>query len=114
MSALAALLAPTLSTAAADAVASSGEEGADIGAALIAWTGRAISIAGFILCVPSLLCGWGLLRHHSWARWLGILLAAIAVVQIPVGTILGGYLLWVLLSTRSEPWFDGPDTDGRR
>ena len=103
---MAAVLAPPLSTAAASAVAASGDDGADVSAALIAWTGRAITIGGAVLVLPSLVCGWGLLRRRRWARWLGILLAAVAVVQIPIGTIAGGYVLWVLLSERFEPWFD--------
>jgi hypothetical protein len=69
-------------------------------------TGRAVAIGAGILALPSLVCGWGLLRRRGWARWLGICLAAVAVVAIPVGTIVGGYVLWVLLSERFEPWFD--------
>ena len=104
--AAAALLAPSLFTATATAIAESGEEGADVGAALVAWTGRTVAVGGAVLAVPSLLCGWGILRRHSWSRWLGIFLAALAVVQVPIGTIVGGYILWVLLSARFEPWFE--------
>lgn len=102
----AALLAPSLFNAAASAMAASGDDAADIGVALIAWTGRTVAIGGAILALPSLVCGWGLVRHRPWSRWLGILLAAVAVVQVPVGTIVGGYVLWVLLSARFEAWFE--------
>jgi hypothetical protein len=104
--AVAAVLAPSLFTAAASAIADAGDEGADIGAFVIAYTGRAVAIGGAVLAVPSLVCGWGLLRRRPWSRWLGILLAALAVVQFPVGTMLGGYVLWVLLSERFEGWFE--------
>jgi hypothetical protein len=96
--ALAAVTAPSLFTATATALAQSGEEGAEVGAALVAWMGRTVTIGGAVLALPSLLCGWGLLRRSPWARWLGILLAALAVVQVPIGTIVGGYILWVLLA----------------
>lgn len=110
--ALAAALAPSLFSATAQAVAESGEEGADIGAALIAWTGRTVAIGGAILSLPSLVCGWGLLRRRRWSRWLGIFLGALAVVQVPVGTIVGGYILWVLLSARFESWFEPAEHEG--
>lgn len=105
----AAILAPSLFTAAASAVAQSGDDGAEVGAALVALTGRTVAIGGALLALPSLACGWGIWRRRSWARWLGIFLAALSVVQVPVGTIFGGYILWVLLSERFEPWFEpGP------
>lgn len=104
--AAAAIVAPSLFTAAASAVAESGEDGADVGAVLVALTGRAVAIGGAVLALPSLLCGWGIWRRRAWARWLGIFLAALAVVQVPVGTIFGGYTLWVLLSARFEGWFE--------
>jgi hypothetical protein len=109
---LAAVLAPSLFSATAEAVAQSGEEGADVGAALIAWTGRTVAIGGAVLSLPSLVCGWGLVRRRTWSRWLGIFLAALAVVQVPVGTIVGGYILWVLLSARFESWFEPAERDG--
>jgi hypothetical protein len=104
--AAAAILAPSLFSAAASAIAAASDEGADIGAIVIAYTGRAVAIGGAVLSVPSLVCGWGLLRRRPWSRWLGILLAALAVVQFPVGTMFGGYVLWVLLSERFERWFE--------
>jgi hypothetical protein len=110
--ALAAVLAPSLFSATAQAMAESGEEGADVGAALMAWTGRTVAIGGAVLSLPSLVCGWGLLRRRAWSRWLGIFLAALAVVQVPVGTIVGGYILWVLLSARFESWFEPAKRDG--
>lgn len=104
--ATAAILAPSLFTAAAAAVAESGDEGADVGAIMVTLTGRVVAIGGAVLALPSLVCGWGILRGKPWARWLGILLAALAVVQVPVGTIAGAYVLWVLLSERFETWFE--------
>lgn len=104
--AAAAILAPSLFTAAASTIAETGDEGADIGASLVALTGRAVAIGGAVLALPSLVCGWGIVRRRRWSRWLGIFLAAVAVVQVPVGTIFGGYVLWVLLSARFEAWFE--------
>jgi hypothetical protein len=104
--AAAALLAPSIFAEAATAVGESGEEGAELGATMLALTGRGLAIAGAVFTLPCLLCSWGLSRRRSWSRWLGIFLAALLVTQVPIGTAIGGYVLWVLLSRRFEPWFE--------
>ncbi|HYA24397.1 MAG TPA: zinc ribbon domain-containing protein [Terriglobales bacterium] len=51
--------------------------------------------AGFI-------AGWGLLQRESWARMLTIVLAFLALFNVPFGTALGVYTLWVLLPAQSD------------
>jgi hypothetical protein len=46
--------------------------------------------------------GWGLLQRESWARMLTLVLAFLALFNIPFGTALGIYTLWVLLPAGSE------------
>lgn len=46
--------------------------------------------------------GWGLLNRESWARVLTIVLSFLALFNIPFGTMLGIYGLWVLLPAESE------------
>ncbi len=41
--------------------------------------------------------GIGLLIFQSWARYLVMVVAAIGCLNIPIGTLLGVYSLWVLL-----------------
>jgi hypothetical protein len=48
------------------------------------------------------LAGWGLLNREPWARMLTIVLSFLALFNIPFGTILGIYGLWVLLPAESE------------
>jgi hypothetical protein len=48
------------------------------------------------------LAGWGLLRREPWARMLTIVLSFLALFNVPFGTALGIYSLWVLLSAESE------------
>lgn len=42
--------------------------------------------------------GWGLMKHHYWARIAGIVLGVMVLFHFPLGTALGVYTLWVLLS----------------
>ncbi len=46
--------------------------------------------------------GWGLLERHPWARTLTIVLAAIGLLDMPIGTALGIYTFWVLLPAQSS------------
>jgi len=59
----------------------------------------------FLSALIGFLCGWGLLQKQSWARTLGIVLAAFSLLDPPFGTALGIYTLWVLLPAQSEQEF---------
>lgn len=53
------------------------------------------------------LAGWGLLNRQSWARSLAIVVGVIALFfNIPFGTALGIYTLWVLLPSHSEEEYE--------
>lgn len=71
----------------------------------IAGSALAICLGAFSL--PGLITGYGLLICKPWARVLGIVLSALILIIIPVGTILGAYGLWVLLSKDAERLFEG-------
>jgi len=52
--------------------------------------------------VLSLMAGWGLLERQPWARTLAIVLGVLHLINVPFGTALGAYTLWVLLPSESE------------
>jgi hypothetical protein len=63
------------------------------------------SVIGFFVLVKAafgFFAGWGLLRREPWARMMTIVLAFLALFNIPFGTALGIYSLWVLLPAQSE------------
>jgi hypothetical protein len=91
-------------------IGASHDADAPLGAALLGFTGIALTIVLLTFSIPSVLCGWGLLRFRRWARLLGIVLAAIALLRVPFGTLFGAYALWVLLTKKSEPLFDDGGT----
>jgi zinc ribbon protein len=61
-------------------------------------------IAGFLfLCaLPAVLAGYGLLQYAPWARVLALILCCLNLLNIPFGTLLGAYGLWVLLSSSGQ------------
>ncbi|MGH9413285.1 MAG: zinc ribbon domain-containing protein [Terriglobales bacterium] len=52
--------------------------------------------------VLTIIAGVGLLAAQSWARMLAIVLGIIRLINIPFGTALGIYTLWVLLPDQSN------------
>jgi hypothetical protein len=49
------------------------------------------------------LAGWGLLQQETWARILALVLSFVSLfTNIPFGTALGVYTMWVLMSSESE------------
>jgi hypothetical protein len=51
------------------------------------------------------ICGYGILKHKSWARIFAIVLCAISLVKIPFGTALGIYGLWIMFNKETEAIF---------
>jgi hypothetical protein len=53
------------------------------------------------------IAGWGLLQRDRWARIITLVVAFIALfTNIPFGTALGIYTMWVLLPMESEREYD--------
>ncbi len=63
---------------------------------------RSIGLVLLGMSVLSLMAGWGLLERQPWARMLAIVLGVLHLVNVPFGTALGAYTLWVLLPAESE------------
>lgn len=52
--------------------------------------------------IASFVAAWGLMERSPWARLYAIILGAINLIEVPLGTALGIYTLWVLLPEKSE------------
>ena len=67
----------------------------------------ATGLGGFfmLLSVPDIIAGIGLLKRRSWARILAFALAILGLMQIPIGTAIGIYIIWVLLNDETIKLF---------
>ena len=74
-------------------------------AAMIVLLGGIALLAIVTVSVPSIVAGIGLLKFQSWARVLSIILSAIHLFNVPFGTALGIYGLWVMLQRGTQPLF---------
>ena len=52
------------------------------------------------------IAGWGLMKREPWGRVLTLVLGFISLINIPFGTALGVYTLWVLLPGQSQQEYD--------
>lgn len=82
-------------------------EEAAIALPIIGLTGTVLTVFIFAVSLPGLITGFGLLSWKPWARVLAIVLCAINLINIPFGTLLGAYGLWVLLNKETERLFAG-------
>jgi hypothetical protein len=53
-----------------------------------------------------LAAGFGLVRLKSWARILAIVLAVPTLLGFPVGTVIGGLIIWYLLKPEVKEVFN--------
>jgi hypothetical protein len=67
----------------------------------------ATAVSGFIvlLSLPGLFAGYGLLRRRPWARVLAIIVGALHLYNVPIGTALGIYTFVILADNRAEALF---------
>lgn len=63
---------------------------------------------GFVSTL-GLIGGIGLFGYKPWARYIVIVVSALGLLNIPIGTLKGVYFLWVLLQNDTVRLFeDGP------
>jgi hypothetical protein len=88
-------------------VGSQGGDEAAVGASILGFTGAAAFVFWLCLGIPGILAGYGLLTLKPWGRILAIILSAIRLINIPIGTVVGAYGLWVLFQKDTEAMFSG-------
>ena len=73
--------------------------------AITAIVGPAIAFFLLIVSAPGLVGGIFLLKWRPWARILILILGFLNLLNIPFGTILGIYTIWVLLKNETIQLF---------
>jgi hypothetical protein len=72
---------------------------------ILGLTGAALGVFILLLSLPGIIAGIGLLMFRPWARIVTIVLSALNLMNFPLGTILGVYGLWVMLSSEGSRLF---------
>jgi hypothetical protein len=66
-----------------------------------------------LIAVPCIAAGIHLRSYTEWARSVLIVTSALNILNIPVGSVIGAYGLWVLLAEETDPLFSNPPPDRR-
>jgi len=67
-------------------------------AQFVLWiVGTSVGAFLIIVSIPGIIAGIGLLKYRNWARILTLIISAIDLLNIPFGTALGVYSIWVLV-----------------
>lgn len=69
--------------------------------AVLGAIGLAVCLFLLLIGLPGFLTGWGLLNRRPWARMAAIVLGILNLVNVPFGTALGIYTLWLLFEDDS-------------
>lgn len=80
-------------------------EEAGIPAAVVHVAALVITTIVLVLSLPCLILGYGLVNLRPWARILGIVLAALNLLNVPFGTAVSIYAFWVLFKSETEALF---------
>ena len=59
--------------------------------------GTSVGVFFIVLSVPGIIGGIGLFKRKEWSRILVLIISAIDLLNIPFGTALGIYSIWVLV-----------------
>jgi hypothetical protein len=58
-----------------------------------------------IFSIPGIIAGIGLFKRKEWARILTLILSVIKLMNIPIGTAVGAYSIWVLVQDETSALF---------
>ena len=58
-----------------------------------------------VTAAVSVVGGIGLLQYQTWGRMMALIAASLIIAKIPIGTAIGVYAFWVLLSVEGREHF---------
>ena len=83
-----------------------GDQDAAFVVPIVGAAGGLVVLILFALSIPGIVGGIGLLSYQPWARILTITISILHLLNIPLGTALGIYGLWVLFTTEGARLFE--------
>jgi len=75
--------------------------------AILGIVGTTVGVFLAALSAPGIAAGIGLLKRKSWGRFLAMVVGVLGLLNFPVGTLIGIYMLWVLMQDSAAEYFGG-------
>jgi hypothetical protein len=86
-------------------ISGSNERSGLLGSALVGALGIVLAVASAAVGAIDIIAAVGIRRRSSWARVLGVILGVVMLPLLPVGTILGLFIIAGLLGAEAREWF---------
>jgi hypothetical protein len=90
------------------------QDDAAVAVPILGLLGGFLFLLFLVICIPAVIAGWGLLQYREWARILAIILSVLHLLNIPIGTAIGVYSLWVLFNGETQRLFTASQAHGAR
>jgi hypothetical protein len=82
--------------------------GDDIAIKVLGTVGIVVPLFLGVISILGLIGGIGLLSYRGWARIITIIISALGCFNIPIGTLIGVYSIWVLMQDDTVKLFNKP------
>lgn len=86
-------------------IGTSGQEGAGIGSLITGTMGLILMVIVIGLGIVYLITAKGISEKKNWAKTVGIILGVLSLPNVPLGTILGIFILLGLMGEEADSWF---------
>jgi hypothetical protein len=67
--------------------------------------GQIVAAFLFLISIPGVIAGIGLLKRKEWGRILTLVLSVIGLMNFPIGTAVGVYSIWTLVQEETISLF---------
>jgi hypothetical protein len=67
--------------------------------------GQIVAVFLFLISIPGVIAGIGLLKRKEWGRILTLVLSVIGLMNVPIGTAVGAYSIWTLVQEETIALF---------
>ena len=75
---------------------------------------RWVSLFLLVISIPGLVGGIGLFMKKNWARILVLIISVLDLLNIPLGTIIAVYSIWVLVQEDTVKLFDDRESSSNK
>ncbi|MBN2460307.1 MAG: hypothetical protein JXB60_01770 [Candidatus Cloacimonetes bacterium] len=72
---------------------------------VLSTVGIVVGVFILVISIPGIIGGIALFSHKNWGRILILIISALELLSIPIGTALGVYSIWVLVQDETVKLF---------
>jgi hypothetical protein len=72
---------------------------------VLGFIGTALMLLLVALAIPCVLAGIGVLLRREWGRITALVVGILSLIDIPIGTAIGVYSIWVLMNDETRALF---------